>query len=111
MVPPDSRRQQAQQSRQQPAARVIDLKASHGTVLKATYFAAAKPGPGVLLDTWDAVATLILPTPGRSRAIRNGGGERTNAMRSAVFFEDVRRGRKRRVNYSNAVSEGCAESR
>src|SRR5206468_11921049 len=31
------------------AARVIDLKAPDGTILKASYFAAAKPGPGVLL--------------------------------------------------------------
>jgi predicted alpha/beta hydrolase len=43
---------------------VVDLKASDGTVLKASYFAAAKPGPGVLLlhqinrtrKTWDALA-------------------------------------------------------
>jgi len=47
-----------------PAARVVELKASDGTILKASYFAAAKPGPGVLLlhqinrtrKTWDAVA-------------------------------------------------------
>jgi hypothetical protein len=32
-----------------PAPRVIDLKASDGTTLKATYFAAAKFGPGILL--------------------------------------------------------------
>ncbi|MGA8443525.1 MAG: DinB family protein [Candidatus Sulfotelmatobacter sp.] len=49
LVPPDSRRNQAQESQQQPAARVVDLKASDGTILKAGYFAAAKPGPGVLL--------------------------------------------------------------
>lgn len=36
-------------ARQAPSARVIDLKAPDGTVLKATYFAAAKAGPGVLL--------------------------------------------------------------
>ena len=36
-------------AQQAPAARVIDLKASDGTILKATYFAAAKAGPGVLL--------------------------------------------------------------
>jgi predicted alpha/beta hydrolase len=36
-------------AQQVPAARVIDLKANDGTILKATYFAAAKPGPGVLL--------------------------------------------------------------
>jgi hypothetical protein len=29
------------------AAGVADLKASDGTILKASYFAAAKPGPGV----------------------------------------------------------------
>ena len=40
---------QAQESHQPPAARVVDLKASDGTVLKASYFAVAKPGPGVLL--------------------------------------------------------------
>ncbi len=34
---------------QSPAPRVIDLKAADGTLLKASYFAAAKPGPGVLL--------------------------------------------------------------
>src|SRR5438046_1571046 len=31
------------------APRVVDLKASDGAILKASYFAAAKPGPGVLL--------------------------------------------------------------
>lgn len=39
----------AQSSQQPPAARVVDLKASDGTILKASYFAAANPGPGVLL--------------------------------------------------------------
>jgi len=52
---------------QPPAPRVVDLKASDGIVLKATYFAAAKPGPGVLLyhqsnrtrDSWDAIARQL----------------------------------------------------
>lgn len=47
-----------------PAPRVVDLKSTDGTPLKATYFAAAKPGPGVLLlhqsnrdrKSWDGVA-------------------------------------------------------
>ena len=51
----------------QPTPRVIDLKAPDGTVLKATYFAAAKPGPGVLLfhqsnrtrTSWDSVAQKL----------------------------------------------------
>jgi tetratricopeptide (TPR) repeat protein len=65
LVPPDSRRNQAQQA-QQPAPRVVDLTAD-GTILKASYFAAAKPGPGVLLlhqsnrtrDSWDGVARQL----------------------------------------------------
>ncbi len=51
-------------AQQAPAARVIDLKASDGTILRATYFAAAKSGPGVLLlhqcnrqrKVWDDLA-------------------------------------------------------
>ena len=43
---------------------MVDLKAPDGTILKASYFAAAKPGPGVLLfhqsnrdrKSWDEVA-------------------------------------------------------
>ena len=51
----------------QPAERVVDLTASDGTKLKATYFAAAKPGPGVLLlhqcnrqrKVWDGLASQL----------------------------------------------------
>jgi len=47
--------------------RVVDLTASDGTKLKATYFAAAKPGPGVLLlhqcnrqrKVWDGLAEQL----------------------------------------------------
>jgi dienelactone hydrolase len=47
-----------------PAERVVDLTASDGTNLKATFFPAAKPGPGVLLldqcnrsrKVWDDLA-------------------------------------------------------
>lgn len=50
-----------------PAPKVVDLKASDGTALKATYFAAAKPGPGVLLlhqcnmqrKAWDTLAPRL----------------------------------------------------
>src|SRR5271170_3710011 len=31
------------------APRIVDLTAADGTVLKASFFAAAKPGPGVIL--------------------------------------------------------------
>jgi formylglycine-generating enzyme required for sulfatase activity/dienelactone hydrolase len=50
-----------------PAARMVDLPAPDGTVLKASYFAAAKPGPGVLLfhqsnrtrASWDDLASRL----------------------------------------------------
>src|SRR5436309_8483411 len=49
------------------AERVVDLKSTDDTILKATYFAAAKPGPGVLLfhqsnrtrKSWDDVAQQL----------------------------------------------------
>src|SRR5438045_4198131 len=52
---------------QTPAPRVVDLKAGDGTVLKASYFAAARPGPGVLLyhhsnrtrNSWDDVVSQL----------------------------------------------------
>ena len=58
-----ARAPQAQQP-QQPAPRVVDLKAGDGTILRASYFAAAKPGPAVLLlhqsnrtrKAWDELA-------------------------------------------------------
>jgi tetratricopeptide (TPR) repeat protein len=47
--------------------RAVDVKSTDGTVVKATYFAAAKPGPGVLLfhqsdrtrTSWDDVAAQL----------------------------------------------------
>ena len=52
---------------QNPAPRIVDLKAADGTPLKATYFPAARPGPGVLLlhqinrdrKSWDPVAAQL----------------------------------------------------
>jgi dienelactone hydrolase len=50
-----------------PPPHVVDLTASGGIVLKATYFAAAQPGPGVLLlhqcnrqrKVWDGLAAQL----------------------------------------------------
>jgi dienelactone hydrolase len=50
-----------------PAPRTVSLTARDGTILKATYFAAAKPGPGVLLlhqcnqqrKSWDVLAERL----------------------------------------------------
>src|ERR1700756_123653 len=36
-------------AQQAPGPRVVDLAAADGTKLKATFFSAGKPGPGVLL--------------------------------------------------------------
>jgi tetratricopeptide (TPR) repeat protein len=55
------------QEPQPPAARVVDLKSTDGTILKATFFAAATPGPGVVLfhqndrtrDSWAEVARQL----------------------------------------------------
>ncbi len=52
------------------APRVVDLTAADGTTLKATFFAAAKPGPGVLLlhqcnqqrKNWDELAARLAGT-------------------------------------------------
>src|SRR5205807_6758269 len=54
-------------SQQPRPGRAVDLKASDGAILKATYFAAPKPGPGVLLfhqsnrtrKSWDDVAEQL----------------------------------------------------
>ena len=51
-------------AKQLPAPHIVDLSASDGTHLKATYFSAGKPGPGVLLlhqcnrqrKVWDDLA-------------------------------------------------------
>jgi dienelactone hydrolase len=54
-------------AQRQPASRAIDLTAPDGANLKATYFSAAKPGPGVLLlhqcnrqrKVWDELAQQL----------------------------------------------------
>jgi len=54
-------------AQQVPAPRVVDLTASDGVILKATFFAAAQPGPGILLlhqcnrqrKVWDELAAQL----------------------------------------------------
>ena len=54
-------------ARMNTAEHVVDFRTSDGTILKGTYFAAAKPGPGVLLfhqsnrtrKSWDDVARQL----------------------------------------------------
>jgi pimeloyl-ACP methyl ester carboxylesterase len=55
------------QHSQPAAAHAVDLTASDGTLLKASYFPAVKPGPGVLLlpqinrtrNAWDGLASQL----------------------------------------------------
>src|SRR2546430_1186984 len=55
-------------ARTNAAARDVDLKSADGTISKGTYFAAAKPGPGVLLfhqsnrtrESWEDIARQLV---------------------------------------------------
>jgi hypothetical protein len=95
-VPPDSRRDQAKQAQQPPAARVVDLKAADGTILKATYFAATKPGPGVLLlhqgnrarKSWDELAGQ-LAAAGINTLTLVSSGWRDTLARIHFLFDDI----------------------
>src|SRR5213082_4138866 len=79
--------------------RVVDLKSANGTILKGTYFAAAKPGPGVLLfhqsnrtrKSWDdlaaqlaAVGIHVLTLDSRAHG-ESGGKYDTEANRTAYW--------------------------
>lgn len=79
-----------------PAPRVVDLKAADGLQLRATFFAAAKPGPGVLLlhqvnrdrSSWEGLA-IQLAAAGIStltldmRGIGESGGTRWEKLSDA----------------------------
>jgi pimeloyl-ACP methyl ester carboxylesterase len=84
----------AAQDRRAAAAHVVELKSSDGTPLKATYFAAAKPGPGVLLlhqsnrdrKSWDGVAAQLASAGLNTltldmRGLGESGGTRTERKR------------------------------
>ena len=55
------------ETRSSNAARVVEIRSSDGTIVKATYFTAEKPGPGVLLfpqgnrsrNSWDDLAKQL----------------------------------------------------
>jgi dienelactone hydrolase len=80
-------------------ARDVDIKSANGTLLKGTYFAAAKPGPGVLLfhqsnrtrKSWDELATQlaaggihVLTVDSRAHG-ESGGKYDTEANRAAYW--------------------------
>src|SRR5208283_4708501 len=67
-------------ARQVPAPRVVDLTAADGTKLKATYFSAGRPGPGVLL----------LHQCNRDRQVWYGLADQLNAAGINVLALDYR---------------------
>jgi dienelactone hydrolase len=86
-----------------PAERVVDLRASDGTPLKATYFPAAKPGPGVLLlhqcnrqrKVWDDLARHLADSGIHVltldyRGFGESGGARASELPAAEATATVR---------------------
>jgi dienelactone hydrolase len=83
--------------------RVVDFKSADGTILKGTYFAAAKPGPGVLLlhqvnrdrKSWDGVAAQLAATGINTltldmRGIGESGGTRWEKLTDAELAKHWR---------------------
>src|SRR5215472_19191829 len=83
--------------------RIVDLKAPDGTPLKATYFAAAKPGPGVLLlhqvnrdrKSWEGVAVQLASAGINTltldmRGIGESGGTRWEKLTDAELAKHWR---------------------
>jgi len=77
----------------QPQPRVVELKTSDGTLLKATYFSAGKPGPGVLLfhqndrtrTSWDGVARQLATIGINTVAVDGRGhGESGGTRKDAI---------------------------
>jgi dienelactone hydrolase len=80
--------------------RDVDVKSGDGTILKGTYFAAAKPGPGVLLfhqsnrtrKSWDELAAQLTAVGIHvltvdSRAHGESGGKYDNEANRAAYWK------------------------
>jgi pimeloyl-ACP methyl ester carboxylesterase len=97
-----------------PAPRVVDLKASDGTPLKATYFGAGQPGPGVLLlhqnnrtrKSWGGVAeqlaaagmnTITVDMRGHGESDGTASGKPTEDIDAALQYLVSQPGVKRNV--------------
>ena len=83
----------ATRAQQLPSRRIFDLKSADGTLLKATYFSAGKPGPGVILyhqsnrtrTSWDDVARELAAAGINSLAVDTRGyGESGGTRREAT---------------------------
>jgi tetratricopeptide (TPR) repeat protein len=83
---------------QEPQPRIVELKASDGTLLKATLFLAAKPGPGVLLfhqsnrtrTSWDDVPRQLAAAGINTLAIdERGYGESGGKKEARELYHDA----------------------
>lgn len=91
-------------AQQKSAEKVVDLKSGDGTILKATYFAAGKPGPGVLLfhqsnrtrDSWAGLAAqlvaagmnvLIIDSRGHGESGGSEGGRKIRQLDQDAAFQ------------------------
>lgn len=89
---------QGHQAQQPSAPRVVELKAWDGTVLKASYFAAAKPGPGVLLfhqsnrtrKAWDDLAGQLAASGINTLTFDMRGFGESGGKRPANGLNDAR---------------------
>jgi formylglycine-generating enzyme required for sulfatase activity/dienelactone hydrolase len=89
----------AHAQRSQPAApHTVDLKSTDGTLLKGTFFPAAKPGPGVLLfhqsnrtrTSWDEVARRIAAAGINTLTIdERGYGESSGKKDARELYHDA----------------------
>ena len=90
----------ASASQTKNVARDVDLKSADGTILKGTYFAAAKPGPGVLLfhqsnrtrKSWDELAAQLAAVGIQvltvdSRAHGDSGGKYDTEANHAAYWK------------------------
>lgn len=82
---------------QAPAPKDVDILAPDGTKLRATFFAAAKPGPGVLLlhmcntvrKSWEPVAKKLSETGINALTIDNRGFGESGGPRFEGASQDV----------------------
>ena len=93
------------QPSQTSAARLIELRAPDGTVLKASYFAAAQPGPGVLLlhqgnrqrKVWDDLAAQLAAAGINTLTLdMRGYGESGGTSHDKLTLQERSQARERR---------------
>ena len=78
-------------------AKNVDLKTSDGTQLKASYFAAGKPGPGVLLlhqanrdrKSWDSVASQLASAGINTLTLDMRGHGESGGKAGDKFTDDI----------------------